>query len=256
MSRIGVDFGGTKIEAAVLAADGAIAVRRVKKEDLKRIAKATGGSIVVTMAELADGGTVLDVSNYRTYINPTGKFVIGGPMGDAGVTGRKIIVDSYGGMARHGGGVEADHRATVVAERTRGEHHGLDPRGGQPRLRLHPDAPQPPHRQRVQELQLPTGRHDEQPVGLADSTGHLCQELAARRADGDRQAHLVADPLAQASSDLFRGAGDAAQTADVGALRAHQEHGCERVAVIDFVIFPPRTISPLRTYFSSPFSPH
>ena len=39
-----------------------------------------------------------------TYVNPTGKFVVGGPMGDAGVTGRKIIVDTYGGMARHGGG--------------------------------------------------------------------------------------------------------------------------------------------------------
>jgi S-adenosylmethionine synthetase len=37
-------------------------------------------------------------------VNPTGKFVIGGPMGDAGLTGRKIIVDTYGGMARHGGG--------------------------------------------------------------------------------------------------------------------------------------------------------
>jgi S-adenosylmethionine synthetase len=40
----------------------------------------------------------------RLYINPTGKFVIGGPMGDCGLTGRKIIVDTYGGMARHGGG--------------------------------------------------------------------------------------------------------------------------------------------------------
>jgi S-adenosylmethionine synthetase len=40
----------------------------------------------------------------KAYVNPTGKFVIGGPMGDAGVTGRKIIVDTYGGMARHGGG--------------------------------------------------------------------------------------------------------------------------------------------------------
>jgi S-adenosylmethionine synthetase len=46
----------------------------------------------------------LDVSNVRTLINPTGRFVIGGPMGDAGLTGRKIIVDTYGGMARHGGG--------------------------------------------------------------------------------------------------------------------------------------------------------
>ncbi|MBS45811.1 MAG: methionine adenosyltransferase [Nocardioides sp.] len=41
---------------------------------------------------------------YRVLVNPTGKFVVGGPMGDAGLTGRKIIVDTYGGMARHGGG--------------------------------------------------------------------------------------------------------------------------------------------------------
>ena len=46
----------------------------------------------------------LDTSNYRVLVNPTGRFVIGGPMGDAGLTGRKIIVDTYGGMARHGGG--------------------------------------------------------------------------------------------------------------------------------------------------------
>jgi S-adenosylmethionine synthetase len=46
----------------------------------------------------------LDTSAYRLLVNPTGRFEIGGPMGDAGLTGRKIIVDSYGGMARHGGG--------------------------------------------------------------------------------------------------------------------------------------------------------
>jgi S-adenosylmethionine synthetase len=46
----------------------------------------------------------IDHSNVRLLINPTGRFVIGGPMGDAGLTGRKIIVDTYGGMARHGGG--------------------------------------------------------------------------------------------------------------------------------------------------------
>nr|WP_042197053.1 methionine adenosyltransferase [Kibdelosporangium sp. MJ126-NF4]CEL22714.1 S-adenosylmethionine synthetase [Kibdelosporangium sp. MJ126-NF4]CTQ89854.1 S-adenosylmethionine synthetase (EC 2.5.1.6) [Kibdelosporangium sp. MJ126-NF4] len=46
----------------------------------------------------------LDTSNVRLLVNPTGRFVIGGPMGDAGLTGRKIIVDTYGGMARHGGG--------------------------------------------------------------------------------------------------------------------------------------------------------
>jgi S-adenosylmethionine synthetase len=46
----------------------------------------------------------IDTSGYRLLVNPTGRFEIGGPMGDAGVTGRKIIVDSYGGYARHGGG--------------------------------------------------------------------------------------------------------------------------------------------------------
>ncbi|NMM23439.1 MAG: methionine adenosyltransferase [Phycicoccus sp.] len=54
--------------------------------------------------ELVAAGTQLDISDYRMLINPTGRFEIGGPMGDAGVTGRKIIVDTYGGMARHGGG--------------------------------------------------------------------------------------------------------------------------------------------------------
>ena len=46
----------------------------------------------------------LDTDNYRLLVNPTGRFEIGGPMGDAGLTGRKIIVDTYGGYARHGGG--------------------------------------------------------------------------------------------------------------------------------------------------------
>ena len=51
---------------------------------------------------LADSG--LDFSNFNALINPTGRFEIGGPMGDAGLTGRKIIVDTYGGASRHGGG--------------------------------------------------------------------------------------------------------------------------------------------------------
>ena len=46
----------------------------------------------------------IDSSDYKLHINPTGRFVIGGPMGDVGLTGRKIIVDTYGGYARHGGG--------------------------------------------------------------------------------------------------------------------------------------------------------
>jgi S-adenosylmethionine synthetase len=50
----------------------------------------------------------------NVYVNPTGRFVIGGPMGDAGVTGRKIIVDTYGGMGRHGGGAFSGKDPTKV----------------------------------------------------------------------------------------------------------------------------------------------
>jgi S-adenosylmethionine synthetase len=50
----------------------------------------------------------------KYYVNPTGRFVIGGPMGDAGLTGRKIIVDTYGGMARHGGGAFSGKDPTKV----------------------------------------------------------------------------------------------------------------------------------------------
>jgi S-adenosylmethionine synthetase len=56
--------------------------------------------VVDTVLERYEIGT----DDYRLLVNPTGRFEIGGPMGDAGLTGRKIIVDSYGGMARHGGG--------------------------------------------------------------------------------------------------------------------------------------------------------
>jgi S-adenosylmethionine synthetase len=52
--------------------------------------------------------------NLKVYVNPTGRFVIGGPMGDAGVTGRKIIVDTYGGMGRHGGGAFSGKDPTKV----------------------------------------------------------------------------------------------------------------------------------------------
>ena len=61
----------------------------------------------VLPAELVD-------DDLNIYINPTGRFVIGGPMGDAGVTGRKIIVDTYGGMGRHGGGAFSGKDATKV----------------------------------------------------------------------------------------------------------------------------------------------
>ncbi|MDO5042754.1 MAG: methionine adenosyltransferase [Slackia sp.] len=62
---------------------------------------------------MAAEGVVLD-ANAGIHINPTGRFVVGGPMGDAGLTGRKIIVDTYGGMGRHGGGAFSGKDCTKV----------------------------------------------------------------------------------------------------------------------------------------------
>ena len=56
----------------------------------------------------------LDYSGAEIYVNPTGRFVVGGPMGDTGLTGRKIIVDTYGGMGRHGGGAFSGKDCTKV----------------------------------------------------------------------------------------------------------------------------------------------
>ena len=69
--------------------------------DLKELLAPDVRDLVVTpvLASLE-----LDTSGYRLLVNPTGRFEVGGPMGDAGLTGRKIIIDTYGGMARHGGG--------------------------------------------------------------------------------------------------------------------------------------------------------
>ncbi|MGQ7298219.1 methionine adenosyltransferase [Quadrisphaera sp. KR29] len=68
--------------------------------DLAELAEQVRSEVVAPVLE----GVDLDSSGHRLLVNPTGRFEIGGPMGDAGLTGRKIIVDTYGGMARHGGG--------------------------------------------------------------------------------------------------------------------------------------------------------
>jgi S-adenosylmethionine synthetase len=65
----------------------------------------------VIVPSMPEGMTDQDL---KVYVNPTGRFVIGGPMGDAGVTGRKIIVDTYGGMGRHGGGAFSGKDPTKV----------------------------------------------------------------------------------------------------------------------------------------------
>ncbi len=73
----------------------------IEKDMIERVIKP------IVPAELLDANT-------KYYINPTGRFVIGGPQGDAGLTGRKIIVDTYGGMARHGGGAFSGKDCTKV----------------------------------------------------------------------------------------------------------------------------------------------
>ena len=81
--------------------DEEISQEQIRKDVLEYVVKP------VVPAELLDEET-------RYFINPTGKFVIGGPVGDSGLTGRKIIVDTYGGYARHGGGAFSGKDSTKV----------------------------------------------------------------------------------------------------------------------------------------------
>ncbi len=92
-----------RIDTVVLSTqhDPDVTVARIKNDVIETVVRQ------VIPAHLLDAKT-----NY--YINPTGRFVIGGPMGDAGVTGRKIIVDTYGGSARHGGGAFSGKDPTKV----------------------------------------------------------------------------------------------------------------------------------------------
>jgi S-adenosylmethionine synthetase len=92
-----------RIEAIVVSTQHAeeVTQEQIRADVLEHIIRP------VIPAELLDEQT-------KYYVNPTGRFVVGGPMGDAGLTGRKIIVDTYGGMARHGGGAFSGKDPTKV----------------------------------------------------------------------------------------------------------------------------------------------
>ena len=92
-----------RIDAVVISTQHAesVSTEQLRAEILKHVIQA------VLPAELLDEDT-------KYHINPTGRFVIGGPMGDTGLTGRKIIVDTYGGMGRHGGGAFSGKDPTKV----------------------------------------------------------------------------------------------------------------------------------------------
>jgi len=93
----------TRIDAIVISSqhDAAVELSQIREDLIREVIKPT------IDASLMD-------ENTRIYINPTGRFVIGGPNGDTGLTGRKIIVDTYGGYARHGGGAFSGKDPTKV----------------------------------------------------------------------------------------------------------------------------------------------
>ena len=93
----------TRLDTVLVSSqhDPHVEMERLRSEIIEQVIKP------VLPEELLDGKT-------RFLVNPTGRFVIGGPMGDSGLTGRKIIVDTYGGMARHGGGCFSGKDPTKV----------------------------------------------------------------------------------------------------------------------------------------------
>jgi S-adenosylmethionine synthetase len=97
-TQVTIEYDGhrpVRLDTVVVSTqhDEGVDLEKVLQKDLLR-------EVIAPVLEMYE----LPSKNINAYINPTGRFVVGGPMGDAGLTGRKIIVDSYGGMARHGGG--------------------------------------------------------------------------------------------------------------------------------------------------------
>ncbi|MFI9392592.1 methionine adenosyltransferase [Streptomyces bauhiniae] len=102
-TQVTVEYDGdraVRLDTVVVSAQHAA---DVSLEDLL-VPEVRRNVVDVELARLAGEGIELDTEGCRLLVNPTGRFHIGGPMGDAGLTGRKIIIDTYGGMARHGGG--------------------------------------------------------------------------------------------------------------------------------------------------------
>ncbi|MEV7200168.1 methionine adenosyltransferase [Streptomyces griseoluteus] len=102
-TQVTVEYDGdraVRLDTVVVSAQHAA---DVSLEDLL-VPEVRRNVVDVELARLAAEGIELDTGGCRLLVNPTGRFHIGGPMGDAGLTGRKIIIDTYGGMARHGGG--------------------------------------------------------------------------------------------------------------------------------------------------------
>ena len=105
-TQVTVEYDGDKpvrVDTIVVSAQHSpdVSMEQLRKDILEQVIRP------VVPANLLDGATIY-------HINPTGRFVIGGPQGDSGLTGRKIIVDTYGGMARHGGGAFSGKDPTKV----------------------------------------------------------------------------------------------------------------------------------------------
>ncbi len=101
-SQVSVEYEGDRPVAVRTVVVSTQHAEKWKGRDLSQ--KTIRDNVIADVIRPVLARTGIDTSKTKFHINPTGRFVIGGPHGDAGLTGRKIIVDTYGGMARHGGG--------------------------------------------------------------------------------------------------------------------------------------------------------